>query len=107
MNYSSDNLNTHVALNKGIQAAHFGALIGWNEDTYTGGKYHDGTSGWAASYPDEKLIILGVEEAPDIFIQLSRKLFRRHYASTDTRVITIPMYLGSGNRTCKFTYSPK
>ena len=32
VNYSSDNLNTHVALNKGIQAAHFwGFNTGWNE----------------------------------------------------------------------------
>ena len=42
IDYSDDELTTHVALNRGIQAAHFwGFNTGWNEDTFTGGKYHD------------------------------------------------------------------
>ena len=99
LNYSNDNLNTHVALNKGIQAAHFwGFNTGWNEDTYTGGKYHDGTSGWAASYPDGKTYnIGGVEEASGYVhpIESRKLLFRRSYGSTDTRVITIPQIFGN------------
>ena len=51
IDYSDDELLTNQALNRGIQAADFwGFNTGWNEDTFTGGKYHDGTSGWFENY---------------------------------------------------------
>ncbi len=98
VNYSNDELSSHVALNKGIQAAHFwGFNTGWNEDTFTGGKYHDGTSGWYENYGDGKAYnIGGVEEASGYVhpIESRKLLFRTHYNSSNSRVVTIPKTFG-------------
>jgi photosystem II stability/assembly factor-like uncharacterized protein len=98
INYSDDTLNSHVAVNRGILAGHFwGFNTGWNEDTYTGGKYHDGTSGWSESYGlGNAYNIGGVEEASGYVHPIeSRKLmYRTHYASNNTSVKTIPSTFG-------------
>lgn len=98
IDFSDDELMTHVALNKGIQAAHFwGFNTGWNEDTFTGGKYHDGTSGWSENYGDGKTYnIGGVEEASGYVhpIESRKLLYRTHYASNNTSVKTIPEVFG-------------
>ncbi len=98
INYSSDELNTHVALNKGIQAAHFwGFNTGWNEDSFTGGKYHDGTSGWYEGYKiGDAYNIGGVEEASGYVhpIESRKLLFRTHYNSANTTVLSIPKIFG-------------
>lgn len=99
IDYSYDELMTHQALNRGIQAADFwGFNTGWNEDTFTGGKYHDGTSGWFENYGLGKTYnIGGVEEASGYVHPVeSRKLmFRTHYASDNTSVKTIPEIFGN------------
>jgi len=99
VNYSNDELMSHVALNKGIQAAHFwGFNTGWNQDTYTGGKYHDGTSGWYENYGIGKAYnIGGVEEASGYVhpIESRKLLYRTHYSSTNTSVKTIPEIFGN------------
>ena len=98
VNYSNDELNSHKALNKGIQAAHFwGFNTGWNEDTFTGGKYHDGTSGWYEGYGvGNAYNIGGVEEASGYVHPIDNRklLFREHYASSNTIVLTIPTIFG-------------
>ncbi len=98
VNYSDDTLATHVALNKGILAGHFwGFNTGWNEDTYTGGKYHDGTSGWSENYGlGNAYNIGGVEEASGYVhpIESRKLLYRTHYASNNTSVKTIPAVFG-------------
>lgn len=98
INYSNDELNSHVALNKGIQAAHFwGFNTGWNDDTFTGGKYHDGTTGWYEGYGiGNAYNIGGVEEASGYVhpIESRKLLFRTHYNSDYTSVITIPPVFG-------------
>jgi photosystem II stability/assembly factor-like uncharacterized protein len=98
INFSEDELMTHVALNRGIQAAHFwGFNTGWNEDSYTGGKYHDGTSGWYENYTNGKAYnIGGVEEASGYVhpVESRKLLFRTHYASNNTSVKTIPELFG-------------
>ena len=98
IDFSDDELMTHVALNRGIQAAHFwGFNTGWNEDTFTGGKYHDGTSGWYEGYSDGRTYnIGGVEEASGYVhpIESRRLLYRTHYASNNTSVKTIPEVFG-------------
>ncbi len=98
INFSDDALNSHVALNKGIQAGHFwGFNTGWNEDTFTGGKYHDGTSGWFEDYGAGKTYnIGGVEEASGYVhpIENRKLLYRTHYASDNTSVKTIPSVFG-------------
>lgn len=98
VDYSNDELISHVALNKGIQAAHFwGFNTGWNEDTYVGGKYHDGTSGWYENYGiNNAYNIGGVEEASGYVhpIESRKLLFRTHYASSNTSVKTIPSIFG-------------
>ncbi len=98
INYSSNELISHVALNRGIQAAHFwGFNTGWNEDSYTGGKYHDGTTGWFESYSQGKAYnIGGVEEASGYVhpIESRKLLFRTHYSSNNTSVKTVPSVFG-------------
>ncbi|MGB0403241.1 MAG: LamG-like jellyroll fold domain-containing protein [Salibacteraceae bacterium] len=98
INYSNDTLNAHVALNRGIQAADFwGFNTGWNDDTYTGGKYHDGTTGWYEGYANGKAYnIGGVEEASGYVhpIESRKMIFRTHYASSNSRVRTIPKTFG-------------
>ena len=98
VNYSDDTLNSHVAVNRGILAGHFwGFNTGWNEDTYTGGKYHDGTSGWSESYGlGNAYNIGGVEEASGYVhpIESRKLLYRTHYASDNTSVKTIPSTFG-------------
>lgn len=98
IDFSEDELMSHVALNKGIQAAHFwGFNTGWNEDSFTGGKYHDGTSGWYENYGIEGAYnIGGVEEASGYVhpIESRKLLFRTHYSSSNTSVKTIPEAFG-------------
>jgi len=98
VNYSDDTLSSHVARNKGILAGHFwGFNTGWNEDTYTGGKYHDGTSGWSETYGlGNAYNIGGVEEASGYVhpIESRKLLYRTHYASDNTSVKTIPINFG-------------
>ena len=98
INYSDDELMSHVAVNRGIQAADFwGFNTGWNEDTFTGGKYHDGTSGWYENYEEGKTYnIGGVEEASGYVhpIESRKLLYRTHYASNNTSVKTIPEIFG-------------
>lgn len=98
INFSEDELMSHVALNKGIQAAHFwGFNTGWNQDSFTGGKYHDGTSGWYESYTDGQAYnIGGVEEASGYVhpIEGRKLLFRTHYASSNTSVKVVPEVFG-------------
>ncbi|MFD2823363.1 GEVED domain-containing protein [Lacinutrix iliipiscaria] len=99
IDYSQDELMSHDALNRGIQAAHFwGFNTGWNEDTFTGGKYHDGTSGWYENYGlGNAYNIGGVEEASGYVhpIESRKLLYRTHYASDNTSVKTIPEIFGS------------
>ena len=99
INLSVDELMSHVALNRGIQAAHFwGFNTGWNEDTFTGGKYHDGTSGWYENYSlGNAYNIGGVEEASGYVhpIESRKLLYRTNYASQNTSVKTIPEIFGS------------
>jgi len=99
IDFSEDELMTHEALNRGIQAAHFwGFNTGWNEDTFTGGKYHDGTSGWYENYGlGNAYNIGGVEEASGYVhpIESRKLLYRTHYASDNTSVKTIPEIFGT------------
>ena len=99
INLSEDELMSHVALNRGIQAAHFwGFNTGWNEDTFTGGKYHDGTSGWYENYGlGNAYNIGGVEEASGYVhpIESRKLLYRTNYASNNTSVKTIPEIFGT------------
>ncbi len=99
VNYSNDQLMTHSARNRGIQAAHFWEFnVGWNQDTYTGGKYHDGTTGWVEGFSlGNAYNIGGVEEASGYIhpIEGKKMIFRRHYSSSDMRVKTMPDVLGN------------
>lgn len=98
INYSTDELTTHTSRKRGISASHFwGFNIGWNEDTYTGGRYHDGTIGWYEGYGPGNVHVFGGVEEPSGYVHPieSRKiLFRTNYASTNTSVETMPEILG-------------
>lgn len=94
INYSTDELYSHESRKRGIQASHFwGFNTGWNQDTYTGGRYHDGTIGWFENYPDGTVFNIGGVEEPSGYIHPieGRKMYyRTHYSSANTSVKTIP-----------------
>jgi photosystem II stability/assembly factor-like uncharacterized protein len=94
INYSTDELLSHESRKRGIQASHFwGFNTGWNQDTYTGGRYHDGTIGWFENYPDGTVFNIGGVEEPSGYVHPveGRKMYyRTHYSSANTSVKTIP-----------------
>lgn len=94
INFSTDELNSHESRKKGIQASHFwGFNTGWNQDTYTGGRYHDGTIGWFENYPNGTVFNIGGVEEPSGYVHPveGRKMYyRTHYSSSNTSVKTIP-----------------
>lgn len=98
VNYSNDELQTAIVQHRGIQAAEFwGFDTGWNEDTYVGGKYHDGTTGWYEGYGLGTVHHIGGVEEPTGYVHPieNRKLmYRTHYVSSNMSVKTIPTTLG-------------
>lgn len=98
LNHSTDDLQTAVVKHRGIQAGHFwGFNTGWNEDTYVGGKYHDGTTGWYEGYGNGNVHHIGGVEEPSGYVHPieSRKVyFRTHYASPNMSVKTLSKVLG-------------
>lgn len=65
LNYSDDDLLSHVAKHRGMIASNFwGFGSGWNEDVYVGGKYHNGNTTYLGAYGlGETHNVGGVEEA--------------------------------------------
>jgi len=98
INFSPDELNSHDSRKKGIQASHFwGFNTGWNQDSYTGGRYHDGTIAWYENYPDGTVFNIGGVEEPSGYVNPldGRKMYyRTHYSSSWTSVKSIPEFIG-------------
>jgi len=65
LNYSTDDLITHEARHNGIIASNFwGFGVGWNDDVYVGGKYHNGNTTYKGNYGVGKTHnVGGVEES--------------------------------------------
>lgn len=102
LNHSTDELQTAEVKHRGIQAGHFwGFNTGWNEDTYVGGKYHDGTTGWYEGYGNGQVHHIGGVEEPSGYVHPieSRKVyFRTHYASPNMTVKTLSTSLGGSTQ---------
>ncbi len=98
LNYSNDELMTHDSRKKGISASHFwGFNTGWNEDVFTGGRYHDGTIAYYEGYGLGNVHHVGGVEEPSGYVHPieSRKVYyRTHYSSDYTAVKTVPPILG-------------
>lgn len=98
IDYSADQLMTASSRKRGIQASHFwGFNVGWNEDVFIGGRYHDGTVTWFEGWgPGETHVPGGVEEPSGYVhpIESRRVMYRTHYSSNNTTVVTIPPTLG-------------
>lgn len=103
INYSDDELMSHESRKSGIQASHFwGFNTGWNQDTYTGGRYHDGTIGWYENFENGTVFnIGGVEEASGYVhpVEGRKMMFRTHYSSEYTSVKIIPENLNDNTIT--------
>ncbi len=97
INLSSDDLQSHIALNYGITAANFwGFGHGWNEDVYVGGKYHTGNTAFHESYgPGNTHNVGGVEEATGYVNPLDNKTcYFNQYWSGGMITRYIPATLG-------------
>ncbi len=76
INYSTDLLQSHEARHNGIIASNFwGFNIGWNEDIFVGGKYHNGNTVQNGSYGlGNSHNVGGVEEATGYVNPLDNRL---------------------------------
>ena len=69
INYSDDEMRTTQARNTGIDAAEFwGFAHGWNEDVFTGGRYHNSDAVQHENFGAGNSIIVGGVEAPTGYI---------------------------------------
>ncbi len=69
INYSNDECQTVETRMAGITAAEYwGFGIGWNEDVWTGGRYHNGNASYHQNYGAAKVIALGGSEAPTGYV---------------------------------------
>ena len=91
VNYSNDELQTAKIQHRGIDAAEFwGFNTGWNEDVFTGGRYHNGNAAYHENYGLGNAIRVGGVEEPTGYVNPlnNRKVY---YSNTSiTEPSTIP-----------------
>jgi PKD repeat protein len=69
LNYSSDELATHESRKYGIyNTTLWGFSQGWNEDVQTGGRYHNGNTGFRQDFGAAQHLRLGGAEAPTGYV---------------------------------------
>ena len=69
INYSNDQCQTMETRMSGITAVDFwGFSQGWNEDVWTGGRYHNGNASYYQNYGDGEVVLLGGAEAPTGYV---------------------------------------
>jgi len=67
--HSSDFMNSHINLNRGIRAVNlWGYDQGWNEDMMVGGRYHNGNMAYHENYEEGEFLALGGGEAPTGYV---------------------------------------
>jgi photosystem II stability/assembly factor-like uncharacterized protein len=94
IDYSTDELQSHVSLKKGIFASdYWGFGTGWNEDVLFGGKYHNGNGAYYQSYgKGNYLHVGGVEEATGYVNPLkNRQLYFNEWWAGRTGSVQIPL----------------
>ncbi len=69
INYSNDEMQTVEIRNTGISAStYWGFSHGWNEDTWTGGRYHNGNAAYHENYGVGETVFLGGAETATGYI---------------------------------------
>jgi len=86
LNFSSDESQTMLILNDGISSSDFwGFDQGWNEDTYVGGRYHNGDAVYHENYGvGNSLFLGGAEEATGYVNQLNNR--ETHYSDITDKI---------------------
>lgn len=102
IDYSNDQLQTHVSRKKGIVGSDFwGFSSGWNDDVLSGGRYHNGNTGYYQTYGTGRHLRLGGAEAPTGYVD---PLFNRTIAFSDIATQTLPLSI-SGPKTSSGSFS--
>ena len=92
INYSTDDLQTHVSRKNGLAASNFwGFGQGWNQDVMVGGRYHNGNMGYYQTYGVGNNLRLGGAESPTGYVN---PLEERKVYFSDITDLFIPNSLG-------------
>ncbi len=97
INYSNDELLSHDSRHEGMIASNFwGFGVGWNEDVYVGGKYHNGNTAYVGSYGlGNTHNVGGVEESTGYVNPLDNKTtYFNQYWSGYTVTKKLPSTIG-------------
>ncbi len=86
--YSNDQCLTTSSRNNGITASDFwGFGQGWNEDTWIGGRYHNGNAGFHENYPTGSTVFLGGAESATGYVH---PFLNRHTYTSDAGADKLP-----------------
>ncbi|MEL6989292.1 MAG: sialidase family protein, partial [Bacteroidota bacterium] len=95
INFSNDEFLTTETRMDGIYASDFwGFSHGWNLDTWTGGRYHNGNGAYHANYGLGNTKMLGGAEAPTGYINPFNSL-NAHYSDISDRKISSSLNMAS------------
>ena len=88
INYSDDEMQTVSVRNKGIFASEFwGFGQGWNEDVWTGGRYHNGNATFHENYGSGNATYMGGAEASTGYINPFENK-KMYYSDTHDKLLT-------------------
>ena len=91
INYSNDEFQTTETRMSGITASDFwGFGHGWNEDTWIGGRYHNGNAAFHENYGIGNTVFLGGAEAGTGYVN---KFYNRKTYTSDAGADEIPLSL--------------
>lgn len=91
INYSNDEFQTTEIRMSGITASDFwGFGHGWNEDTWIGGRYHNGNAAFHENYGIGNTVFLGGAEAGTGYVN---KFYNRKTYTSDAGADEIPLSL--------------
>ncbi|NNF36542.1 MAG: hypothetical protein HKN68_20740, partial [Saprospiraceae bacterium] len=108
INYSDDECQTVEVRMNGITASdYWGWGQGWNEDTWVGGRYHNGNAAFHENYGAGNTLFLGGAETPTGYVNpfdnrkmymsdISDKLIPTSLSSTSTNISNLGLYPTQG-----------
>ncbi len=97
LNYSTDESQTMLIRNDGVTSSDFwGFDQGWNEDTYVGGRYHNGDAVYHENYGiGNSLFLGGAEEATGYVNQMDNR--ETHYSDIGDKITPDALSIVAGN----------
>lgn len=97
LNYSTDESQTMMIRNNGVTSSDFwGFDHGWNEDTYVGGRYHNGDAVYHENYGiGNSLFLGGAEEATGYINQLNNR--ETHFSDITDKITPDDLTLIANN----------